>query len=141
MKQSCNSSSVVTIDSDERGPMAASMAGVAGSCLCGTAAPLRGMHSRREAGRPNRSSRCSTASEPGGSIGLADGCVWRVHSSVRMQQPKATCASRADDSRRRALHQGQLRRPGQGLSQSGSLRRRTGSPADETRHDGGRGAQ
>ena len=141
MKQSRNSRSVGTIDSDERGPMAASMAGVAGSCLCGTAAPLRGMHSRREAGRPDCLSRCIAASWQGGSIGLVDGCVWRVHSSVRMQQPQATCTSRADDSRRRALHQGQLHCPGQGLSQSGSLRRRMGSPADETRQDGGRGAQ
>ena len=37
-------------------------------------------------------------------MSLVDGFFWRLHSSICMQ-PQATCASRADDSRR---HQGQF---------------------------------
>ena len=50
---------------------------------------------------------------------LADGCFWRVHSSVRIHS-QATCASRADDP---------------GRSKSRSWRRKRGTPADETRPD------
>ena len=58
------------------------MAGVAGSCSFGhSRALLRGRRSRREDGRLDRLSMCCSCatSRQGGSMGLADGCFWRVN--------------------------------------------------------------
>ena len=108
--------------------------GVAGSCLSGTAA--EGRRCRREDGRLDRLSRCCADPGAGGSMGLVDCYIGRAHSSVR-KQPQVTCASRADDIRRRAPHQDQL--PRHGRSELRSWRGKRGRPADETRPDGARG--
>ena len=129
MRRSRSRRSVGTGDSEARGPTS----GVAGSGLSGTAgriaAPLRGRHSRREDGRLDRLSRCCAAcrrrDRRAARMAASGGCI-------RMRQLQAISASRADDSRRRALQQGQLRRPGR--SQSRCWRERLGP-------DRGRGAQ
>ena len=109
----------------------------------------RGRYRRHENGRLDRTSTCCLL--PGAGIILVDGpvrpcgwlhlrgwlylaasdCKWTVHSSVSMQPSQATCACRADDSRRHAPQQSQLRRPGRSLSRS--RRGRRGRPADEAR--------
>ena len=66
------------------------------------------------------------------SLSCADGYIWRLHLSLRMQQPQATCTSQADDdSRMCAPQRGELCHPGR--SQSRCWRGRRGRPADGTR--------
>ena len=58
------------------------MAGVAGSCSFGQSRVLlRGRRSRREDGRLDRLSMCCGCAtcRPGGSMGLEEGCFWRVN--------------------------------------------------------------
>ena len=100
-------------------------------------APRRGRHSgRREDGRLERLSSCRAASRCKNSWAARMAASGRC---IRKQQPQATCASRADDGRRRALQQGHLRRPGR--SRSRSWRARRGRPADEMRLRRGRTAE
>ena len=73
-------------------------------------------------------------------MGLADGCKWRLHSTVRTQS-QATSASRPDDSRKRALPRAS--RPAasslpQFRSQSRSWRGIRGRPSDKTILQAGR---
>ena len=62
-------------------------------------------HSRRGDGGLDRFEPAPRGFQARGWTGRADGRIWRAHSSQRSRQRQATCASRADYSRWRALQQ------------------------------------